>query len=633
VNKESGSATWQQAVLSLSRVVTGVVIVLALSWGRAVLMPIALAILLTFLLNPVVRRIQAFGLGRVLSVILAVSFAGLILGVIGITGSRQVSGMLATLPENTNKIIEKMKSVKALSSGPTAQSFEHMIQQISRELQVAPGRGNASKQAEEPADATEVETDNETREVVVASEPVDWQMLTGPLGSALEGIAMLAFAGVLLVFFLMDREGLRDRIVLLAGKTHLTVTSKALEDATNRVSRYIGMVAIVNGSFGLLMTLGLLVLGVPYPVLWGCLAALLRFIPYLGPWIGAIFPVVMSLALSDGWWQPINVFIFILILELVTNNVVEPLTFGHTTGVSPTALLISAAFWLFLWGPVGLILSAPFAVTLVVIGKNLPQFRFLYVLLADQPALSNDDGFYQRLLLGDRHQASLLLTSRTRESDPEHVFDQLVMPALINAKRDFKSGQLDEQEIEALIKLLGELLPAVEPSSVRSDAVVSEPQDAPIERKRLCLMGYAVEGDIDRTALAMLKQMLDPQRWEVTVIADGTLTSEVVAQVASDPPAAICITSIPPSGVAHARYLCKKLRVVAPDVPLLVGRWGQRRIGQIDQVRLIEAGASHLSTSLVDTRKWLDARYPVLSQSAPSVPPALDRTPVAALTP
>eukprot|EP00475_Leptophrys_vorax_P020900 TRINITY_DN28658_c1_g1_i4.p1 TRINITY_DN28658_c1_g1~~TRINITY_DN28658_c1_g1_i4.p1 ORF type:complete len:266 (+),score=9.34 TRINITY_DN28658_c1_g1_i4:433-1230(+) len=254
-------------------------------------MPIALAILLTFLLNPVVRRIQAFGLGRVVSVILAVSFAGLLLGIVGITGSRQVSGMLATLPENTNKIIEKMKSVKALSSGPTAQSFEHMIQQISRELQVAPGRGNVPRQAEEPADATDVDKDNKTREVVVASEPVDWQMVTGPLGSVLEGVAMLAFAGVLLVFFLMDREGLRDRIVLLAGKTRLTVTSKALEDATNRVSRYIGMVAIVNGGFGLLMTLGLLVLGVPYPVLWGCLAALLRFIPYLGPWIGAIFPV------------------------------------------------------------------------------------------------------------------------------------------------------------------------------------------------------------------------------------------------------------------------------------------------------------------------------------------------------
>jgi predicted PurR-regulated permease PerM len=615
VSKESGSAAWQQAVLTLSRVVTGVVIVLALSWGRAVLMPIALAILLTFLLNPIVRRIQTVGLGRVVSVILAVSFAGMILTVVGVTGSQQVSSMLATLPENTTKIIAKMRSIKALSAGPTAQSFEQMIEAISRELQVSPGQTIVAKKSDEPADALNTEAQNEVRQIVVASEPVDWHMLTGPLGSAMEGIAMLAFAGVLLVFFLLDREGLRDRIVLLAGKTRLTVTSKALEDATNRVSRYIGMVALVNGGFGLLMAAGLFFLGVPYAVLWGCLGALLRFVPYLGPWIAAVFPIVMSLAMSDGWGQPISAFAFLMVLELVTNNVVEPLTFGHTTGVSPTALLISAAFWLFLWGPLGLILSAPFAVTLVVIGKNIPQLRFLYVLLADQPALSDDDGFYQRLLLGDRHQAALLLTSRLRESDPEHVFDQLVMPALMCAKRDQKNGQLDDDEADALQSLMGELLAAVDLSTTRVVAANAAEHEEPVTRQRLCLLGYAVDGDIDRVALKMLQKLLDPDRWDIEVIADGTLTSEVVAGVAVDPPAAICITSIPPGGIAHARYLCKKLRTVAPDVPLLVGRWGQRRIGQADRVRLIEAGANYLATSLVETRKWLDARYPVLCQA------------------
>jgi hypothetical protein len=461
----------------------------------------------------------------------------------------------------------------------------------------------------------ETDAQKEVRQIVVASEPVDWHMLTGPLGSAIEGMAMLAFAGVLLVFFLLDREGLRDRIVLLAGKTRLTLTSKALEDATNRVSRYIGMVAVVNGGFGFLMAAGLFFLGVPYAVLWGCLGALLRFVPYLGPWIAAVFPIVMSLAMSDGWGQPISVFAFLLVLELVTNNIVEPLTFGHTTGVSPTALLISAAFWLFLWGPVGLILSAPFAVTLVVIGKNIPQLRFLYVLLADQPALSDDDGFYQRLLLGDRHQASLLLTSRLRESDPEHVFDQLVMPALMNAKRDQKNGQLDDDEADALLKLLSDLLDTVDPSTTRAVASGGGEREEPATRQRLCLLGYAVDGDLDRIALKMLQKLLDPDRWDVEVIPDGTLISEVVAGVAVDPPAVICITSIPPGGIMQARYLCKKLRAVAPDLPLVVGRWGQRRVNQPDRVRLIEAGANYLATTLVETRKWLDARYPVLCQT------------------
>ena len=158
----------------------------------------------------------------------------------------------------------------------------------------------------------------------------------------MEVLASLAFALVLLVFFLMGREDLRDRIVLLAGRARLAVTSKALEEVTERVSRYIVTVALVNGGFGIILTLGLMLLGMPYALLWGFVAAVLRFIPYIGPWIGAVFPIMMSLATSEGWWQPLEVFGYVLVLELLTNNIIEPLLFGHSTGVSPTALLISA---------------------------------------------------------------------------------------------------------------------------------------------------------------------------------------------------------------------------------------------------------------------------------------------------
>lgn len=627
MSKESGSAAWQQAVLALSRIVAGAVIVIALSWGRAVLMPIALAILLTFLLNPVVRRLQLLGLGRCLSVILAVSFAGITMTGVFVTGSRQVSSLLATLPEHTTKIVDKLKALKAIGAGPTAQRFEQMIQDISHELHSPPGTESKLKDSDRPADASEVAQDpeQEVKQVILASEPVNWTMLTGPLGSAMEGIAMLAFAGVLLVFFLMDREGLRDRIVLLAGKTRLTVTSKALEDATNRVSRYIGMVAMVNGGFGLMLTAGLFLLGVPYAVLWGCLAALLRFIPYLGPWIGAVFPIVMSLAMSDGWGQPMAVFGFVLVLELFTNNVVEPLAFGHSTGVAPAALLISAAFWLFLWGPVGLILSAPFAVSLVVMGKNIPQLNFLYILLADKPALSDEAGFYQRLLLGDRHQAALLLAARLRESDPEHVFDQFVIPVLMNTKRDLHRGHLDQDESEELLRLLRDLIAGIAPDQVGAVTHEVSDQETPVSRQRLCLLGYAVDGDVDRIALTMLQKLLDTNRWDVELVADESLTSEVVARVAIDPPAVLCIAAIPPGGVAHARYLCHKLKTVAPDLPLLIGRWGQHRIGQSDRVRLIEAGASSLTTTLVEARKWLDARHPVLCKSTIETEHSSDR--------
>lgn len=617
MSRDSSRARWPQAIVTLTQIVGGAALLVALSWGRIVLMPIALAVLLTFLLNPIVRRLQGLGLGRCVSTLLAVSIAGGLLTVVGVAGSRQVSTMLATLPENTAKIVAKLKTMKALVSGPTAQRFEQMIEEISREIQVEPRSSTADPNASSidagSAESTDAQTKTQSIDrVVVASESLNWAMLTGPLGTAVEGMAMLAFAVVLLIFFLMDREGLRDRIVLLAGKTRLTVTSKALEDATNRVSRYIEMLAIVNGGFGLLLTIGLFLLGVPYAILWGCLGAMLRFIPYLGPWIGAIFPIVMSLAMFDGWWQPLAVIGFVLVLELVTNNVVEPLAFGHMTGVAPSALLISAAFWLFLWGPIGLVLSAPFAVSLVVIGKNVPQLSFLYVLLADQPALSDAAGFYQRLLLQDRQVASTILTNRLRDADTETVFDQLVIPVLVQTKRDEQRGHLTDEECDNVLRLLNDLLSTID--AQRTQQRKTPPSNEDVEPyRRLYLLGYSFDSDVDRTALTMLNILLDESRWALEIVPDGTLMSEVVARVAADPPAAICITAIPPGGVTHARFICQKLRAVSKDMPLLVGRWGARRIQQSDRARLLEAGASGMAISLLETRKWLDARYPVLS--------------------
>lgn len=611
MRKDPSGIMWPQAIVALTQIVGAAVLVLALSWGRVVLMPIALAVLLTFLLNPIVRRLERFGLGRCLSALLAVSMAGAAVTIVGVAGSRQVSSMLATLPENTAKIVDKLKAMKALVSGPTAHRFEEMIEEISKEIQVHPRPVVGDTGSAESTDP-QLQQNNVDR-VVVATESMDWSMLTGPLGSAVEGGAMLAFAIVLLIFFLMDREGLRDRVVLLAGKTRLTVTSKALEDATNRVSRYIGMLAIVNGSFGILLALGLFLLGVPYAILWGCLGATLRFIPYLGPWIGAIFPIVTSLAMFDGWWQPLAVIGFVLVLELTTNNVVEPLAFGHMTGVAPTALLISAAFWLFLWGPIGLILSAPFAVSLVVLGKNVPQLSFLYVLLADQPALSDDAGFYQRLLLRDRQEAATILNNRLREADPETVFDELVVPVLVHAKRDQQRGNLTDSDCDGVLKLLSDLLIAVE--MPQTPPVFDALNDDPTSGGKVLLLGYSFDSEVDRVALTMLNILLDKSRWEMEIVPDGTLMSEVVARVAADPPAAICVTAVPPGGMTHARFICQKLRAVSKETPMVVARWGAHRIQQSDRARLLEAGASGLTTTLVETRKWLNARYPVLRQA------------------
>ena len=282
-----------------------------------------------------------------------------------------------------------------------------------------------------------------------------------------------------------------------------------------------------------------------------------------------------------------------------------------------TRLLISAAFWLFLWGPIGLILSAPFAVCLVVLGKNIPQLGFLNVLLGDQPALSANVGFYQRLLVQNQHEASALVVNRLGESDSEQVFDELLIPALNYAKRDLQRGHLTDQEGDSLLQALCESLSKVDLYNEGGGVGDASQPNAPILNERpprLKLLGCAADGDVDRTALAMLQELLDPLRWDVELVSEETLTSELVARVAQEAPAVICIAALPSGGIAQARYLCKKLRAASADVPLIVGRWGQRRISPTDRERLAEVGANMVTTTLLETRQWLESRHPFLGQ-------------------
>ena len=617
VDRVHPAPMWQRAVILLSGTVVGLVIVLGLQWGRPVLIPIALAVLLTFLLNPIVRTLQRRGLGRVCSVMVAVSTAGIVLMGLSWMVTRQLAGMLAELPQNTANIKAKVTTLRQLGSGPLIEQFEVMFDEISEEMRrpsgdiataLADGEELAKIPLIAPANALPVRT---------ASTP--WRSLTGYLGSAFEVLATLAFALILLVFFLMGRDDLRDRIVLLAGQTRLALTSKALEDVTERISRYIVMVAAVNGGFGVVLTAGLFALQVPYALLWGFLAAGLRFIPYIGPWIGALFPIAMSLATSDGWGQPLAVFGYVMALELICNNVVEPLAFGHSTGVSPTALLISAAFWLYLWGPIGLVLSAPFAVCLVVLGKNIPQLGFLNLLLGDVPALRAHVGLYQRLMLGDQHEAAALVLQRMKKSPSDEVYDEMLIPALNFANRDVQRDYLTDEEQQIVLDAMRDSLRQADgflrtmsdskehltPEDHRTTS--SSPAIAPIK-----ILGCPAKNDTDCVGLEMLRQLLDPTHWDLEVTALETLTSELAARIAADPPAVICIASLPPGGLAHARYLCKRLRDASPEILIIVGRWAPQRNSKIDRERLEQAGASFVTTTLLETRQLLESRLSLL---------------------
>lgn len=610
--------SWQRAVILLAGTVVSLVIVLTLIWARPVLVPIALAVLLTFLLNPLVRALQRRGFGRLGSVMLAGTAAGIVLVFVGMMVSNELASVLERLPQHTTIIKAKVQSLRRLTSGKMIQQFETMIDEISRDIQDSPT--GKSLVPVKPPFLLPQPAASSTNAPPAHRESIPWMSLTGYLGSALEVMGTLAFSTILLVFFLLGREDLRDRIVILAGNARLAFTSKALEDVSERITRYIVMVALLNSGYGLLMMIGLYFLRVPNAFLWGVLAGGLRFIPYIGPWIGAIFPVFMSLATSDGWSFPLAVFGFIVVLELVSNNVIEPLAFGHSTGVSPTALMISAAFWMYLWGPIGLIMSAPIAVCLVVLGKNISQLGFLNLLMGDGPALRAHVGLYQRLMLGDQHEASALILLRMKSHPAEEVYDALLVPSLNYARRDLLREYLSEDDQRMIVEGMRTSLQMVDESnrpSVAKTLTAEEPTEpAPDSSTALQLpklLGCPARDDTDAVGLEMLRQLLNPARCVLEIASVDLLVSELVVRIAESPPVAICIACLPPGGMSHARYLCKRLREASPEILIIVGRWGPSGVSKLDRDRLMSAGADSVATTLLETRKLLESRLRVLT--------------------
>ena len=318
-----------------------------------------------------------------------------------------------------------------------------------------------------------------------------------------------------------------------------------------------------------------------------------------------------------GWVQPLLVLGLIVVLELVTANVMEPWLFGHSMGVSEVALLVAAAFWAFLWGPIGLVLSSPLTVCLVVLGKYVPQLEFLDVLLGDEPALDPDVSYYQRLLARDQDEATQLVLAQAKTLPPEQVYDELLVPALNYVKRDRERDDLTEADEQFILRATREI---VEDLGERQAAAAGKAarrrqrRPRPRRRRKVRILGCPGHDEADRLALEMLRQLLDPARWDVEVLSLEMLSAELVALAGEKEPAVVCIGALPPGGLAHTRYLCKRLRARLPEAKIVVGRWGLKGNVEQNQEQLREAGADQVETTLLETRTHLHAWLPVLAQ-------------------
>jgi predicted PurR-regulated permease PerM len=564
-----------------------VLVVVVLYAAQAVLVPIALASLLTFVLGPPVTRLERW-LGRVAAVLVTVALVFAMLGLGGWGVWREMAGLAQELPGYRANIKQKIADVRGAGRGGSVEKIQDTIHDIKKEIE-----------------KSDTARGTEGRPLVVESQQVatlwGFPAWLGPLVGPFSTAGLVA---VMVVFMLLERRGLRDRLIGIIGHGHLAVTTRAFDEASSRVSRQLLMQSLVNVAFGVAVFVGLLIIGVPYALLWAVLAACLRFIPYVGPAVAAGSPLVVSLASSQGWSQPLWVLGLFLALELLTNLVLEPVLYAGAAGVSQVALLVAVAFWTWLWGPLGLLLATPLTVCMVVLGKHVPGLEFVGILMTDTPPLSADAAFYQRLLARDQSGASDLIDRHQKSNPPESVYDSLLLPALNYAERDRLEGRVSADEESAVLAATRELVADAFASSqaARSgEGSESEPDAGPV----LSGLAYPANGAADELALQVLKQLLAGTGVGLEISSPQLMSSDILTLMREKGYPFLCIADLPPSAPSKTRYLVKKLGVSLPDVPILVGRWAPPSLADESHAALTEAGASHVASTLLETKKRL----------------------------
>lgn len=539
--------------------VTGSLIIAALYFGREILIPLALAFLLGFVLDPLVVRLKRWGLPRAPAVILVVVFA---LGMVGLAGlflGNQVSALSAQLPTYQNNIKTKLRDLRESASRPgmfdgvvrTFDTFKSEVDTAS--LPASDAGGAAPVKGARPVAAPQ-------RVQIAERPPSSFQQALGLLEA---GSGPLANAGIVLVFvvlILLDRLDLRDRLLRLWGGS-LHRSTDAMDEAGQRISRYLTMQLVVNLTYGVPMALGLWFIGVPGALLWGAVAALMRFVPYIGPLISAVFPLALAFAVDPGWSMVLWTLGLIVALEMLSNNVIEPWLYGASTGLSAMSLMVSATFWTALWGPVGLIMSTPLTVCLMVIGRHLPRLRFLDVLLGSAPALDAPTRIYQRLIAGDVEEAIELAGEQVEASHVIGFYSETGLPVLRMASSDHASVATAEHRHRVVMGM----------DSLIDDLREQYPEPPPGRGARvLCIGG---KWEVDTLAARMLAHALSLEHYGADHRPTGTIASDYIASLALDDVQVVCLSYFSPEPATQARHFCRRLKRRWPDVRIVLGLW------------------------------------------------------------
>ena len=558
----------------LLTVVVAVVAIATLYFARVVLIPFALALLFTFILTPVVRLIERSHFGRVPSTLLVAILSVATFGAISWTVTKQLGDVVNQLPDYKSNIKSKLDYLH-LSSHHTFDSASRTMSEISKDLASSPAPAHSGSAS--GTQSTITRTAPEARPVAV--ELVKSPVL--PLESLQSVLGLLASAlivTVFTIFMLIRREDLRNRLISLAGEGRLHLVTQALDDASERVSRYLLLQFLVNTCYGIFIGVCLHFIGVPAAILWGAIAGILRFLPYIGPPLGALMPVVLSLAVFSGWQGPLITFSLFVVTELIVSNLIEPMLYGAHTGLSSLAILVAAIFWTAIWGPIGLVLSTPLTVCLVVLGRHVPRLSFLHVLLGDEPVLTPDSRFYQRLLATDHDEARQVLQKYLEGSTLLELYDSVLIPALSLAEQDRHQNRLEDATEKFICQSTRELID--EFSGPPADDFASA--DGPVEPSmaagqsspgiRTRFVCVPARDEADEIVGTMLAQLIERAGHEAQCVPLGS-AAEMLAQVKEEKPDFICISALPPFAIAHARAFYARLLAQAPNVRIDIGLW------------------------------------------------------------
>jgi predicted PurR-regulated permease PerM len=543
-----------------------IAVIAVLYLAREIFIPLAFAIMLALILTPAVNWLQKVLLGRVTAVALVMIVTSAATGGIAWVIFNQLVGVANELPRYRQNIHNKLEAMRAPGDGALGQATRSIKDLATEVMSVeAPAQSATGDRVSRPQPVRIVEQpSNELEYLRDLAQP--FLRPAGELGMIL----------IFSVFLLINQKDLRNRLFRLVGLDQLNVMTQALDDATQRVSQYLLMQLLVNVAFGILCGIGLYLIGIPYAALWGSVAGILRIVPYVGAFVSGLLPFTLALAVFDSWMYPLAVFLLFAALELVTSNFVEPWLYGVHTGISALALLLTAVFWTVLWGPAGLILSTPLTVCVAVLGRYVPEFSFLHVLLGDDDVLAAEARFYQRLLAMDDREARAVADLYLQEHSLPQLYDAVIIPALTMAEQDRHKGALDRTREVFVFMSIKELVVEFSERTHKAGAVLAEaPGEVRIPEasagRVLCI---PANDEADEITAAMLAQLLEQAGYAAISFSLDASAQDTVGFMSPGENDTFCISALPPFAFARARTLSRELQLRYPRTKVIIGVWG-----------------------------------------------------------